>query len=489
MMAGDKDTSPHFGTNYYPNPPEGVQQVDLPPIRLDRTVEVPVTRVREERVEVPHIQYVERIEEVPHYVTYEKDVPRPTMELVHRTVEIPKYVQEERFIEVPQIQIVDKVEEVVQYIPQEKIIERPKIMLQERIIPVPKRTIEEKIVEVPREEFDRIMLSHRPSTRVTPRIGADGLPLQDANGNVITHTVPSDGPPVSYRRNGLREYYSTNGELLSVDGSLFSGRDAQPFIPGTYGYNHDALPLDFDGLPFIGPNGIPLMPPGDLIEETAVIADGPCGRPEAVTADVWEAYQNGSSDAPQRRYKQQHAEMTMTDLRHGSTSPTVQEIVEVPHVQHLYRNIMQPEYRHIPKPVEVSLAHYQPNPVHKTIRRNVPVPVELEVVQEFICPRIVPIYKEVPVPVYVKRQIERPVPADAMFNTAIMDAYLNDGIRERSGLSLFGVKPPTAVLKPMSSTEREMAGIPDAGVDQADKRFNVLQSLGTFLNKAPSGNL
>merc|ERR1712230_331184 len=103
----------------------------------------------------------------------------------------------------------------------------------------------------------------------------------------------------------------------------------------------------------------------------------------------------------------------------------VKEIVEVPHVQHLYRNVMQPQYRHIPKPVEVPLTHYRPHPVERLVDRNVPIPVELEVVQEFLCPKIEAKYKEVPVPVCVTRSIEKPVPADAMFNSIIMEAYMN----------------------------------------------------------------
>lgn len=317
-----------------PNPPPTIPRLDLPPIRRDRVVEVPVPRIHEVQVEIPHIQYVEKIEEVPRQVQIEKTVPVPKMELIERLVEIPKYVKEEKTIEVPQTQIIDSVEEVIQYIPQEKIIERPKIMLQERVIPIPRRVVEEKIIEVPAEEFEKILNSEGPENEI------------------------------AMSEEGIKEAYALANQ-----------------------------------------------PKLDLVEGKYV----------------------------------------------NRASP-VKEIVEVPHVQHLYRNVMQPQYRHIPKPVEIPLTHYLPKPVERIVDRNVPVPVELEIVQEFLCPRIEAKYRELPVPVCVSRTIEKPVPADAMFNSVIMNAYIQGAPPFHPCVDAIA-GPERIQKKTMTETELSHAGI------------------------------
>ncbi|VWU53111.1 inner membrane complex protein 1e, putative, partial [Hepatocystis sp. ex Piliocolobus tephrosceles] len=90
------------------------------------------------------------------------------------------------------------------------------------------------------------------------------------------------------------------------------------------------------------------------------------------------------------------------------------------------RNIVSPQYRHIPKPVEVPMAHYRTFPVEKLVDRNVPVPVELQIIQEFLCPKIEARYKEIPVPVHVQRIIEHPVPKQAMNNPLLLPLYYKE---------------------------------------------------------------
>lgn len=124
----------------------------------------------------------------------------------------------------------------------------------------------------------------------------------------------------------------------------------------------------------------------------------------------------------------------ITDRR---PSRPVDKVVEVPHIQKTYRSITKPVTRPVAQPVEVSVMHYRPRPVERIVDRNVPIPVELEVIQEFLCPRVRASYQDVPVPVTITRAIEKPVPADAMFNQAIMDAYLGTNDTSTNKKSFF----------------------------------------------------
>lgn len=89
----------------------------------------------------------------------------------------------------------------------------------------------------------------------------------------------------------------------------------------------------------------------------------------------------------------------------------------------MYKDVIQPQYRDVPYPVEVPIKQYRPVPVEKIVDRNVNIPVEVEMVQEFYCPRVQLIYKEIPVPVHVQRVVEHPIPHQILDSQDMTRSY------------------------------------------------------------------
>lgn len=302
-----------------------------------------------------------KVHHVHHY-----DLP-PTSRVHTTRVSQPHVV--EHLLEVPHIECIERIEEVphVRKVPQ--VVPVPRVEVVERIIEIPKYVKKEQTVEIPQTHvIDNVV--EVPQVIVQQKVVE--VPKMMLQERII---------PIPRR--------TIEERIVEIPEDDFERILRERVGPRCY----------------------------DPATATVGCDDG---------KDVSKGYVETSSvcGTPYIEAKQQLDQSIGVPLPDGRVSSRYY-VTEVPDIQHMYRGITEPVYRHIPKPVEIPVTHYKPVPIEKVIDRNVPVPVELEVVQEFLCPRIEAKYYEVPVPIPVRRIVEKPVPVDAMFNSVIMDSYMN----------------------------------------------------------------
>ncbi|KAH0486533.1 MAG: uncharacterized protein KVP18_001956 [Porospora cf. gigantea A] len=390
---------------------EEIERIDVEPIRRTVDIEVYRTEINEKVIEVSHRQLVERIEEVPSPIKVEKEVPMPKVNVVERVIQIPKEVQEEVIIEVPEVQVVEKIVEIPQWISQEKVVEKPVVIIQERIIPIPKRRVEERIVEVPREEYERMIPQGHWQQPQQPQ-------------------APSGSSP----------------------GSAYSKADMQPGSRGPSGSRGASgrSGLGSRGTP--GSRRGPGAPPPSSVGRTATGTRGELDEGEFPS-------EFPSEIAGPMSFGRSETSYVIDMDEHGQ--PVYREAV----------SDAKPQYKHVPKPVEIPVTHYTAAPIERLIHRNVPVPVEVHVVQEFICPQLIPIYKEVPMVIPIEAAIEQPVPADAVFNTQVLEAYLERQEHGGPKKGFFGFGKPKA--RKLTAAEKRLLGVdgmPVAAMNRYDTR-------------------
>ncbi|KAH0485569.1 MAG: hypothetical protein KVP17_000801 [Porospora cf. gigantea B] len=400
---------------------EEIERIDVEPIRRTVDIEVYRTEINEKVIEVSHRQLVERIEEVPSPIKVEKEVPMPKVNVVERVIQIPKEVQEEVIIEVPEVQVVEKIVEIPQWISQEKVVEKPVVIIQERIIPIPKRRVEERIVEVPREEYERMIPQGHWQQPQQPAPLSGSSPETAFSKGASGGTPGSRGPPGSRGSRGTPASRGTPGSRR--------GPGAPP--PSSAGRTGSG-----------GTRG----GPSPHTEHGGEVDEGEF--PSEIAGGI-----SGSS---------------------FGRSETSYVIDMDEHGQPVYREAVsdaKPQYKHVPKPVEIPVTHYTAAPIERLIHRNVPVPVEVHVVQEFICPQLIPIYKEVPMVIPIEAAIEQPVPADAVFNTQVLEAYLERQEHGGPKKGFFGFGKPKA--RKLTTAEKRLLGVdgmPVAAMNRYDTR-------------------
>ncbi|GIX65247.1 inner membrane complex protein 1e, putative [Babesia caballi] len=238
-----------------------------------------------------------------------------------RVIEVERPEIQERIVEVPEIQYVERVTEVPEAIIQENIVHVAKPLLQERIKRLPKPIIKEKIVEVPVVQIVEKVVEVPQYVYQEKVIEVPKVVIQERVINIPRKVTKERIVEVP-----RIEYKEVGGRgarrQLAGHKRAHSGGGAGGARDRAQGRARHAL----------------RGPPGGGGEDRRGAADP--GRPRGGVDMV---------------------------------------------VQHTYRDVITPQYRNVPTPVEVPVKQYRSVPVTRVIERDVPVPVEIDVVQEFTC--------------------------------------------------------------------------------------------------------